>query len=269
MTRDVIVARVDVNQESVAKTIDKYDLIAIPVVDSSNMLVGIVTHDDAIDILRREQTEDMLAFGGVSADADRTDEASYWKGGVQNAVRHRIVWLSLLYIGGTLSGFVLSRFEPVNDQLRGKGIDLDVFIPLLIGTGGNAGSQTVSTVIRGLALGGIVRKDAARLVIREWLTGLSLGGLLGSLGFLYTCFVLRHPALFVGRRLVTVGICMWANTVGAHSLARPQIRRRSGGRLRPFDQHLGQRDRPDHLLPNRYAFASSELMISRDIHEIR
>lgn len=216
MTRDVIAARVDENQESVAKTIDKYDLIAIPVVDSANMLVGIVTHDDAIDILRREQTEDMLAFGGVSADADRTDEESYWKGGVRSAVRDRLAWLSLLYLGGTLTSFVIGRFQDVDGLARQKGIDLDVFIPLVIGTGGNAGSQTVGTVIRGLALGEIVRKDAARVVLREWLTGLSLGGLLGVMGFIYTCFALRHPARYsLVVALSTFGICIWANTVGA------------------------------------------------------
>ena len=79
MQRDVIFARVDEDQESVARQIDKYDLIAIPVVDATDMLVGIVTHDDAMDILRQEQTEDILAFGGVSADAEADDEP-YWQG---------------------------------------------------------------------------------------------------------------------------------------------------------------------------------------------
>ena len=79
MQRDVIFARVDEDQEAVARQIDKYDLIAIPVVDASDMLVGIITHDDAMDILRQEQTEDILAFGGVSRDAE-ADEETYWQG---------------------------------------------------------------------------------------------------------------------------------------------------------------------------------------------
>src|SRR5206468_7103968 len=86
MQKDVIVARIDEDQESVARKIDKYDLFAIPVLDHSDMLVGIVTHDDAMDILRREQTEDILAFGGVAADAEADDEP-YWQGHVVSAVR--------------------------------------------------------------------------------------------------------------------------------------------------------------------------------------
>ena len=86
--RDVIFARVDEDQEGVARLIGKYDLIAIPVVDANDMLVGIITHDDAMDILRQEQTEDILAFGGVSKDSEADDE-SYWQGRVHEAVRRR------------------------------------------------------------------------------------------------------------------------------------------------------------------------------------
>ena len=82
MQRDMISARVDEDQEAVARKVDKYDLFAIPILDASDMLVGIVTHDDAMDILRQEQTEDILAFGGVSADADDDDEGNYWQGRV-------------------------------------------------------------------------------------------------------------------------------------------------------------------------------------------
>src|SRR5205823_15091958 len=92
MQRDVIVARVDEDQESVARKIDKFDLIAIPVVDAEDRLVGIVTHDDAMDILRQEQTEDMLRFGGVARHAE-SDEGSYWQGRITAAVRRRIGWL--------------------------------------------------------------------------------------------------------------------------------------------------------------------------------
>src|SRR3954468_6229375 len=96
MTRDMIVARVDEDQESVAEKIEQYDLIAIPVVDPTDMLVGIVTHDDAMDILRREQTEDILQFVGVSADRE-ADEAPYWQGRIVDTVRRRIGWLLMLF----------------------------------------------------------------------------------------------------------------------------------------------------------------------------
>ena len=97
--RDVIFARVDEDQETAARQIDKYDLIALPVVDANDMLLGIITHDDAMDILRQEQTEDILAFGGVSKEAPG-DEEPYWQSLTRVAVRRRIGWLLLLFLGG-------------------------------------------------------------------------------------------------------------------------------------------------------------------------
>lgn len=213
MKRDVIAARVDEDQESVARTIDKYDLIAIPVVDQNEMLVGIITHDDALDILRREQTEDILAFGGVSNNAE-ADEESYLQGRIVEAVRRRIGWLLMLFLAGTITRYVVHSFHWVDSQLGD--IELDAFIPLLIGTGGNAGSQTVGTIIRGLALGEIQPKDTMKVVTREMFTGLLLGVLLGALGFLFTWLIFGHSAMFglvIG--LALLGICIWANVIGA------------------------------------------------------
>jgi magnesium transporter len=105
MQQDVIFARVNEDQEAVARQIDKYDLIAIPVVDASDMLVGIITHDDAMDILRQEQTEDMLAFGGVSRDAE-ADEETYWQVHIVQGVRRRIFWLFFLFGAGFLTNYV-------------------------------------------------------------------------------------------------------------------------------------------------------------------
>jgi magnesium transporter len=213
MRHDVIFARVDEDQESVARQIGKYDLIAIPVVDASDMLVGIITHDDAMDILRKEQTEDILAFGGVSKDAE-ADEESYWQGRIVEAVRRRIGWLLMLFLAGTITRYVLSSFNWVN--VRFHRLEFETFIPLLIGTGGNAGSQSVGTIIRGLALGDIRTGDTLRVVGREVLTGLLLGLLLGALGFLFTWLALGSPPIFgavIG--LAILGICVWANGVGA------------------------------------------------------
>ncbi|HZW31190.1 MAG TPA: magnesium transporter [Isosphaeraceae bacterium] len=213
MQRDVIFARVDEDQESVARQIDKYDLIAIPVVDASDMLVGIITHDDAMDILRQEQTEDILAFGGVSRDVEANEE-TYWQGRIVEAVRRRIGWLLLLFVGGTITRYIIHRFDWVDTRF--PEIEFDTFIPLLIGTGGNAGSQAVGTIIRGLALGEIQRSDTSRVLFREVLTGLLLGALLGVLGFVFAWLLLGHTKTFATViALAIIGICVWANGVGA------------------------------------------------------
>jgi magnesium transporter len=210
MQRDVIFARVNEDQETVARQIDKYDLLAIPVVDASDQLLGIITHDDAMDILRQEQTKDILAFGGVSPDAEASQE-SYWKSRIVEAVRRRIGWLLLLFIAGTLTSNVSHFFKGVQLALP----DLIDFVPLLIGTGGNAGSQTVGTIIRALALGEIQRNDGLRVLYREWLTGLLMGILLGGIGFAYTYVLHRNAAFAAVISLAILFICMWANSVGA------------------------------------------------------
>lgn len=213
MQKEMISARVDEDQESVARQIAKYDLIALPVVDASDMLVGIVTHDDALDILRQEQTEDLLAFGGVTAAAEG-DETSYWHSRITSSVRRRIGWLLLLFGAGTITSFVIRSFNWVD--LKFPEIEFDTFFPLLIGTGGNAGSQTVGTIIRGLALGEIQREHTLKVLGREVLTGTLLGALLGLLGFLFAWKIEGESAMFGAViALAILGICIWANGVGA------------------------------------------------------
>ena len=136
-------------------------MIAIPVVDASDMLLGIITHDDAMDILRQEQTEDMLAFGGVSRNAEANDEP-YWQGRIVEGVRRRIFWLLLLFVGGTITSWFSHHFNWVDDRFHE--IDFDALVPLLIGTGGNAGSQTVGTIIRGTRS----RRDSAAGICRAF-----------------------------------------------------------------------------------------------------
>lgn len=216
MQSDPISAKVDDDREEVAQKIERYDLLALPIIDAEDRLVGIVTHDDAMDILRQEQAEDLLAFGGVAYDAAQAEEAG-GEGGVLSAVRSRVVWLSLLFGGGTLTGLVVRAFGGVQER-HYAGINFDAFIPLLIGTGGNAGSQAVGTVIRALALGEIepCRRDFLRVLAREATTGLMLGLLLGPLGFLFTWVVMGQPidfATVIG--VAILGICVWANSVGS------------------------------------------------------
>ncbi len=250
MQRDVIFGRVDEDQEAVARQIDKYDLLAIPIVDATDMLVGIITHDDAMDILRQEQTEDILAFGGVSSDAE-ADEETYWQGRIVESVRRRIGWLLLLFLAGTITRYVITSFNWVDSTF--PTIEFDAFIPLLIGTGGNAGSQTVGTIIRGLALGEIQRGDApgcssascspASCWERCWARSAS-----SSPGSSWD----TQPIFAAVIGLAILGICMWANGVGALvPLAGQAARHRPRRRLRPLDQHAGRRHGAGDLLHGR------------------
>jgi magnesium transporter len=213
MMRDLVVARVDEDQESVAQKIEDYDLIAIPVVDAEDRLVGIVTHDDAVDILRAEQTRDMLQFGGVSPDPE-ADTEPYWQTSPLSSFRRRVKWLVMLFVAENFTYPVLHHFQWINDKDYFPALEL--FIPLLIGTGGNAGSQSVGTIIRGLALGDIKPKDLHRVLLREATTGFLLGTMLGLVGFAYAALYRRQPwpvACVIG--FTIFGICVWANIIGA------------------------------------------------------
>jgi len=213
MQRDVIFARVDDDQEPVAQTIDKYDLLALPIVDAEERLVGIVTHDDAMDILRREQTEDILKFGGVAPDPE-ADTVPYWQSSVVTTVRRRIKWLMLLFLAENLTTPVQQYFQWTYSDEQVPA--LAVFVSLLIGTGGNAGSQTVGTVIRGMALGEIRLASTLRVVFREWLTGLCLGTLLGAFAVLYFHYWRGQPwEVCAVIALALFGVCMWANVIGS------------------------------------------------------
>jgi len=213
MQRDVIFGRLDEDQETAARQIDKYDLLALPIVDSTGRLVGIITHDDAMDILRQEQTEDILKFGGVSPDPE-ADTVPYWQSTVIDVTRRRIKWLLMLFLAENLTYPVVRYYKWTTDDSHFPA--LEFFIPLMLGTGGNAGSQTVGTIIRGMALGEIKGRDAWRVLLREWLIGLFLGLMLGTAGLFYARYWRGQPwgiSAVVG--LTLLGICMWANTIGA------------------------------------------------------
>ena len=212
LNRDVILGKVFDDQEEIARKIEKYDLYALPIVDERDHMVGIVTHDDAMDILRQEQGESILAFGGVGGQAADQMDSDYWRTGIGSSVRRRLTWLLPLFLSGTMTGWVLDRFEWVDKLIP----SLAVFVPLLIGTGGNAGSQAVGTIIRALALGEVQFSDALKVLMREWITGLLLGILLGSLGFFFAWLGLgTSPRFALVISLTILGICMWANVVGS------------------------------------------------------
>ena len=189
----------------------KYDVHAIPVVDADNRLLGIVTVDDVIDILIEEQTEDVLHLGGVSA-TEETVEQGYFASKPLRNVRLRFNWLLLLFVAETFTGTVLRKFE---GELA-KVVALSFFIPLLIGTGGNSGSQTVTTIVRGLAVGDIRLRDFWRVLPARVFAAASCSGSCSasSASDARSCGARRsRSALTVG--ISILAICTWANAVGA------------------------------------------------------
>lgn len=205
METDVYSARVDDDQETVARLIGEADLLALPIVDTEGRLVGIVTVDDAIAVLEEEETEDIARTGG-SEPVGRP----YLTVSVLRLARTRIVWLLLLILAAALTVNVLQAFEGTIEQV----VTLALFIPLLIGTGGNTGAQSATTVVRALAVGEVRFEDLPRVVFREARVGFTLGLGLGAVGFAPVALLYSLPiGIVVGLTIVT--ICTYAATVGS------------------------------------------------------
>ena len=170
MTRDVFSVRTDMDQEEVARIVAKYDILAVPVLDESGTLVGIVTVDDVIDIIRREATEDMFKMAGVGEEFVETKS-------VMKSTRIRLPWLFASCIGGLVAFFVIGHFE---ESLK-KVAYLAAFIPVIMGMGGNIGTQSSTIVVRGLATGKLSIRDFWRVIGKELAIGLILGFVYGGL----------------------------------------------------------------------------------------
>jgi magnesium transporter len=172
--RPPLTVRADTDREDVAKFISKYNLLAIPVVDDDKHVLGIVTVDDIIDTLVKEQTEDAQKFGGMEA-----LDAPYMEIGFVSMIRKRAGWLCALFLSEMLTATAMQRFQGEIE----KAAVLAMFIPLVMSSGGNSGSQATSLVIRALALRELKLKDWWRIALRELPTGLTLGVILGIIGF--------------------------------------------------------------------------------------
>jgi magnesium transporter len=196
------------DQKKVADKIAKYNLLAVPVLEKDGSVVGFVTVDDVIDVLIEEQTKDILRMGAVEAGAL---DKPYFENPVSRVVRKRVGWLLLLFVAGTLTSTVLHLFQDALSTV----VALSFFIPLLIGTGGNAGAQTVMTVIRSLTLGEIRFADAGRVVMREAGTGLVLGLLVGAVAFGQARLTGAHGTLALTVSLTMIAICLWSTAVGS------------------------------------------------------
>jgi len=167
------------DREEVARELREHNLLAIPVVDTEQRLVGTITYDDVADIMEREATEDIYRFGAVSG-----TERGYFASRIFDVIRQRGVWLLLLIVVNTITGTIIARNEAL---LTGELLILAAFIPLLIGTGGNVGAQSATVVIRGLATGEVKPRRALAVVLREVGIGALLGIILGAvaLGWAY------------------------------------------------------------------------------------
>jgi magnesium transporter len=170
MTREVISVSTDTDQEEVARAIQRYDFLAMPVVDREQRLVGIVTVDDVIDVIQQEATRDLYAAGAVQAG----DEDDYFRCNLFAIARRRVVWLLVLLVANSGTSAVIASQESVLERL----VLLAAFIPLLIGTGGNVGAQSSTVVIRGLSTQRIHQLGLGKAVGREALAGALLGLLL-------------------------------------------------------------------------------------------
>jgi len=176
MHRDVIFARVGDDQEDVASKIQKYGLIALPVLNGGDALVGIVTHDDAIDILTQEHTEDMEKLMAI---AGSHREAMYMKTPAWTHFKNRSPWVIVLAILGLVSGFIVQSFEGLLMQFA----ILAAFMPMLADTGGNTGSQSATLVVRALALKEISPRDIFRILAKEFQVAMLLAVLLGVIAY--------------------------------------------------------------------------------------
>ena len=200
MTKDVIKVRVDTDQEETARLIDKYDVIALPVVDGEDRLVGIVTYDDAIDVIRQEQTEDFEKFMGIGGEHE---PATYLKTSALKHFNKRVYWIVGLAALELVSGLIIHSFE---DALKALVI-LALYMPMITDTGGNTGSQSATVVIRAIALGEIKPniKGVAKVFFKEFRIAILLSLVLMVLSFAKVIFLSYKAVLPGGYTLFGVG----------------------------------------------------------------
>jgi magnesium transporter len=175
MEPNVISAWVDDDEQEVARLIAKYDLLALPVIDRSNKICGIITVDDVVDLVQEKASEDVQRLGGV-----QPLEATYFQTSVREFVQKRVVWLVVLFVGGFFTGTAMKGYAASLEAVA----TLVWFVPLIMSSGGNAGSQSASLMIRSLAVGDVQPKDFARVIGRELVIGALLGLALSIFGVL-------------------------------------------------------------------------------------
>ena len=207
MTREVVSVDTDTNQEEVARAIQRYDFLAVPVVDREQRLVGIVTVDDVIDVIEQEATRDLYAAGAVQAG----DEDDYFQSNLFTVARRRVVWLLVLLVANSGTSAVIASQELVLKQV----VVLAAFIPLFIGTGGNVGAQSSTVVIRGLSTQRLQAMGAWRAIWREAVAGALLGLLMVLAVVPWAAYVAGSWGVATAAGLSLVVITTLAATAGA------------------------------------------------------
>ncbi|MCA9191373.1 MAG: magnesium transporter [Planctomycetales bacterium] len=189
MDTDVLTVDAHEDQQHVARIVAKYDLLAIPVVDSERHMLGIITHDDVIDVVMEEAAEDVQRIAAVDPLED-----SYVRTPILTLGWKRGMWLGILFFAGLFTALALKHYQVWLDEYNW----LVLFIPLVIGSGGNSGSQSSTLIITAMATGDVKTSDWMQIIIREVATGLLLGSFLGLLGF--------GPALYLAPNLISAAI---------------------------------------------------------------
>jgi magnesium transporter len=214
MTTDLISVGIDTPQEEVAKKVSSYHLLAVPVVDDENKLVGTVTVDDVIEVIQDTTTEEFQKLGGLEA----LDEP-YVRTPLATLVKKRARWLVVLFLGEMLTATAMGFFE----KEIAKAVVLALFVPLVISSGGNSGSQAASLIIRALAVGEVTLRDWWLIMRREVLSGLALGSILGGVGFirvsLWQMLFGTYGEHWLLMALVVlfalIGVVMWGTLAGS------------------------------------------------------
>ncbi|WP_414565536.1 MULTISPECIES: magnesium transporter [unclassified Anabaena] len=206
MTCEVVFVNTGTDQEEVARTIQHYDFVAIPVVDTEQRLVGIVTVDDVLDILEQETTEDIYTLGGLESGGD-----NYFQTNLFTVARKRVVWLLILLVTNSATAAVITNQEDILEKV----VALTAFIPLLIDTGGNVGAQSSTVVIRGLNTEEVRPKEALGIVKREAIAGILLGTMLGIVVVVWAFSLQGNWLVAIAVGISLFSICILASVSGS------------------------------------------------------
>jgi len=193
------------NREDVLKTFRKYDRVALPVTDSRGHMLGIITADDVLDVAEQEATEDIQRIGGMEALEGPYLDVRFW-----SMVKKRGGWLAALFVGESLTGTAMGYFQAEIE----RAVVLALFLPLIISSGGNSGSQATSLIVRSMALKEVRTADWARVFLKEMLSGLALGSFLGVIGFLRVILWQHLGWKNYGEHYLLVALTVWLALIG-------------------------------------------------------
>ena len=214
MQTDLITVPEAMDQEELSRLFATYRLVSFPVVDAQGHMKGIVTLDDIVDVVREEATEDIQKIGGTAA-----LDAPYLRMGIMDMIKKRAGWLAALFIGETLTATAMGYFEAE----IARAVVLALFVPLVISSGGNSGSQATTLIIRAMALGEVRLRDWWRVVRREFFSGLGLGAILATIGIIrilvwqafFHTYGEHHLLVALTVAASLVGVVLWGTLVGS------------------------------------------------------